>query len=147
MSNPPVPFVLKKLRGNPGCRRMRPEPEPKLDPQVPEAPAWLSAYAREEWARLAGEMHRIGLLTTVDHTCFAVYCQSYAWWREAEEAIAALGDNKWNETGRRLMRISRYSAAGMLQAAGYFGLTPVARSRIAAGIGPVPDSKFGDLLA
>lgn len=55
MSNPPIPFALAKLRGNPGKRRLKPEPQPQIEAKCPEAPDWLSDYAAEEW--VAPELH------------------------------------------------------------------------------------------
>jgi P27 family predicted phage terminase small subunit len=46
-----------------------------------------------------------------------------------------------------LVKIAADSAGDMIRFAGEFGMTPVARSRIAAGVGPQPPDKFGDLLA
>lgn len=126
---------------------------------VPEPPAYLSAYAREEWHRAAPELWHLGVLTTIDTTMFAAYCETYAHWRTAEEKLAGMaardpvtdgllirtiaGDARQNP----LVRIARNAAADLLMFAGQFGMTPAARARIAAGIGPEPPSKFGDLLA
>lgn len=66
MPNPPVPFPLKLLRGNPGKRPMRPEPQPQIAADVPEPPSFITGYAADEWWRTAPELHRLGLLTRID---------------------------------------------------------------------------------
>jgi hypothetical protein len=58
MLNPPVPFALKVLRGNPGKRPMKPEPQPEQAMDVPEPPALITGYAADEWWRTAPGAHR-----------------------------------------------------------------------------------------
>ena len=87
----PTPTYLKLLRGNPGRRPInKNEPKPEIPAKQPAPPAWLSAYALEEWQRLAPELWRINLLTKVDVAVFAMYCEAYARWRTAEEALALM---------------------------------------------------------
>src|SRR5262245_62892177 len=60
----PIPTHLKVLRGNPGKQRLnREEPEPMLPPAPPEAPEYLTSYARAEWERIVTELYRLKLLT------------------------------------------------------------------------------------
>ena len=66
MPNPPVPFPLKVLRGNPGKRPMKFEPRPEQHADVPEPPAFITGYAADEWWRTAPELHRLGLLIRID---------------------------------------------------------------------------------
>ena len=87
MSNPPVPFIVRKLRCNPGKRAMRQPPEPAILPKCPEPPEWLHEYAKAEWWRVAPQLHVLGLLSLVDIACLSAYCASYAIWREASEQL------------------------------------------------------------
>ena len=84
---PPVPFIVRKLRGNPGKRAMRQPPEPAILPKCPEPPEWLHEYAKAEWWRVAPQLHVLGLLSLVDIACLSAYCASYAIWREASEQL------------------------------------------------------------
>ena len=59
MSNPPIPFELGKLRGNPGKRRLKPEPQPQIEAKCPEAPDWLSDYAGRKIGVLANAFPNI----------------------------------------------------------------------------------------
>jgi P27 family predicted phage terminase small subunit len=150
MSNPPVPFIVRKLRGNPGKRSLRKAPEPALLPKCPEPPEWLHEYAKQEWWRTAPELHVLGLLSSVDVACLAAYCSSYALWRQASEELDKLLIETQAGDPRRspLIKIIRDAASDMVRYAGEFGLTPVARTRIAQGIHqPKPPSKFDGLLA
>ena len=52
----PVPTQLQLLRGNPRKQALnKAEPQPRVPPQVPQAPAFLNGYARAEWDRVAEE--------------------------------------------------------------------------------------------
>jgi P27 family predicted phage terminase small subunit len=158
--NAPVPFHLKKLRGNPGQRRLRPEPEPELEVTVPDPPSYLSGYAADEWCLVATELYRMRLLTKVDTAVLAAYCTSYSRWRMALEALQKLAEYDPDTSGlivkaadgnarqNPLVKIMSDAADDMLAFAGEFGLTPVARTRINAGSGwqPPSPSKFDGLL-
>src|ERR1700716_1647032 len=59
---PPTPLHLRVLRGNPGSRPCRAEPEPAALPEAPEPPVFLIGHAADEWHRVAGELHALGVL-------------------------------------------------------------------------------------
>ena len=65
---------------------------------------------------------------------FEVFCQSYARWQEAEEAIAEHGLTFTTEKGYVMQRpeviISRNERRRLLDAAVQLGLTPAVRARI-----------------
>ena len=146
---PPTPLRLRLLRGDPGKRPLRPEVEPSRPAQCPDRPAFVTGYAADEWDRVAPELHRLGLLTVIDITVLGVYCATYAHWRTAEESFArmAQSDGDMCAGARSLARIARHAAADMVRYAGEFGMTPVARSRLAAGIGGQPGGKFDVFIA
>ncbi len=148
---PPTPLRLVVLRGNPGKRRLRREVEPARSAQCPDRPAFVTGYAADEWDRIAGELHRLGLLTVLDSTVLGLYCAAYARWRTAEEMLARMELLIENDKGdlrtNPLVRIARHAAADMVRYAGHFGMTPVARSRLAGGVGGQPKGKFDGLLA
>jgi len=78
------------MRGNPGRRPLRPEPEPARLPEPPEPPAFLIGYAADEWRRVASELHLLGVLRGVDVQLLAAYCVNYATWRTAVETLATI---------------------------------------------------------
>jgi P27 family predicted phage terminase small subunit len=89
MPGPPKsPTYLQLLRGNPGKRALRPEVEPDRGSQCPEPPSFLSPDAVAEWRKVAPELHRLHMLTTVDVMPLAAYCQAYGKWKQAEEQLA-----------------------------------------------------------
>jgi P27 family predicted phage terminase small subunit len=148
---PPQPTYLRLLKGNPSRRPINPrEPQPRQTEAPPNAPDYLTGYAADEWYRMSPELHRLGLLSVLDVSTLAIYCQAYGRWRTAEELLAEIakrgdvtrgllvkgpyGDARANP----LLRISRAAAEQMLSAAAHFGLTPSTRARLSAGVGHEP---------
>jgi P27 family predicted phage terminase small subunit len=116
-------------------------------------------YAADVWWRVAPELHRLGLLTVVDVAPLAAYCVSYAHWRLAEETLGKMAERDpinsallvksgdGNLRRNPMVKIANDAARDMLTFASEFGLTPVARSRLAAGVGGQPGpSKFDGLI-
>lgn len=131
---PPKPTHLKILSGNPGKRPL-PENEPKPTPIAPKPPSWLDREAKREWKRLSRELERLGLLTAVDGTAFAAYCQAYSRWRQAEEAIRREGMVVTTESGYPMphpaVKIAEKAMQLIRAFCTEFGLTPSARARMA----------------
>ena len=139
----PKPTAVKIAEGNPGKRRIN-GAEPKPPASLPEPPPHLSGTAREEWDRLAESMNAIGLLTQVDRTTMAAYCQCYGRWVEAEEKLATtpailrmpsgyIQPSPWLTIANKQLELTgKYMAE--------LGLTPASRSRLAIelGTGPKP---------
>lgn len=159
MPNPPVPFVLRALRGNPGKRPMKPEPQPEIAADIPDPPSFITGYAADEWWRTAPELHRLGLLTRVDIPALAAYCHAFGQWRMAAESLAGMQANdpimngmiiktKYGDAALNpLVSIARKHAGDVIRYASEFGLTPVARTRLAAGgCAPPSSGKFDGLL-
>jgi P27 family predicted phage terminase small subunit len=155
-----IPTHLKLIRGNPGKRAIPAEPEPEIPESMPEPPPFLAPYARDEWWSVGPRLVRLGLLTVVDLQVFAAYCQSYATWRTAVETFNAMGERDATTGGLLVKRVSdgnpmrnplvaiaANAASDMVRYAAEFGLTPLARGRIAAGGGYEPPGKFDGLLA
>ena len=141
MPNPPVPFIVRKLRGNPS-KRNAPAGRARALAEVPEPPEWLHEYAKQEWWRTAPELHVLDLLSSVDIARLSAYCSSYAMWRQAREALANEGllDTTQEGNTRRHppIKVIADAASDMVRYAGEFGLTPVARTRLAKGIQQPP---------
>jgi P27 family predicted phage terminase small subunit len=149
---------LKLLRGNPGQRKIVPTVEAPPGDAPPDPPTVLSGFAVEEWRRVAPELHRLKLLTGLDVSLLACYCEAYRRWRVATELIVDMG-RRDAATGGLLVKAANGNAAinpltwvaasaarTMLQTAAELGMSPVARSRISAGLPPGPQ-KFKGLIA
>jgi P27 family predicted phage terminase small subunit len=85
-------------------------------------------------ARLAKRLHRLGLLTEVDRSKFAMYCQAYARWQECEKVIDEQGMSFTTEKGYVCQRPEVSISAKYFEMArkvgAEFGIDPAARSRI-----------------
>ena len=84
----PKPSAIRRREGNPGKRGYN-HAEPVPPDFMPSCPPHLSNVAAEEWERLAGTLHGVGVLTAVDRAALAAYCQAYGRWVEAEEKLSA----------------------------------------------------------
>ena len=82
----PKPSRLKLIQGNPSKRALNAR-EPRPEARVPTCPAHLNPSAKAEWKRLAHEMHRLGILTSLDYAALSAYCQAYGRWVEAEKKL------------------------------------------------------------
>jgi P27 family predicted phage terminase small subunit len=142
----PIPMHLKLIRGNPGKRAIRPEPEPVIPPELPDPPDFLLPVAKDEWFSVGPELLRLGLLTVLDIHPFAAYCQAVGRWKQAEDLLAAMAERD-PETGaltvkstignamhNPLLRIATSAAANMIRYAAEFGLTPAARAHVVGGV-------------
>lgn len=130
----PKPTAVKIMEGNPGKRRINGS-EPKPPSSLPDCPDYLAPEAKAEWARLAGILNQIGLLTQVDRTLMAAYCQTYARWVEAERKLAEtplilrtpagyIQQSPWlSISNKQLELMAKYMTE--------LGLTPASRSRLA----------------
>ena len=129
----PKPTAIKILEGNPGKRPLN-DKEPKPEKKAPRCPSWLEPDAKTEWKRMAKVLEGLGLLTKVDMSAFAGYCQAYARWKEAEEFLSKHGTIFKTPSGY-VQQVPQVSIAQtylktMKDFCSEFGLTPAARSRI-----------------
>ena len=134
----PKPTALKILEGNPGKRPLN-ENEPIPPKGNIKCPSWLEPEAKKEWKRLAPSLEAMGVLTQVDLTAFAGYCQAYARWREAEEFLTQHGSIFKTPSGY-VQQVPQVSIAQqnlkiMQSFCSEFGLTPATRARIIAAGG------------
>jgi len=131
----PTPTKLKKLRGNPGKRSLnKKEPQPKQRAGVPNAPRYLDTAAKKEWRRISKEMHRLGLLTNIDITALAAYCQCFSTWIDATKKIQKHGVLIKAPSGYPIqspyLSIANKAQVEMRKWLTEFGMTPSSRSRV-----------------
>ncbi len=89
----PKPTHLKLLEGNPGKRPLN-QHEPKLTQKIPTCPGWLLPEAKLEWRRVVKELADTGIITIVDRSMLAAYCQMWARFVEAEKSGQPLPASK-----------------------------------------------------
>ena len=157
---PPQPLNLRILRGNPGKRALRPEPQPLIAEACPEPPPHVTGYAADEWWTTGPELHRLGLLSRLDVPQLAAYCYAYGQWRKAAEALAKMEANdpvtngqliksKYGDVAQNpLISVARKQAADLMRFASEFGLSPRARTLLQCPNAPPPGGgKFTGLIA
>ncbi|MBA7586330.1 hypothetical protein ES708_28327 [subsurface metagenome] len=153
------PTALKVLEGNPGRRPLnKNEPKPPLI--APECPEELSDKAKEEWARTAPILERLGLLTELDMATLAGYCENYARWLEAVKFLKKNGTTyqyikKRDKKGKPKdiyiapfpqVAIARQCMEQITKLCAEFGMTPSSRCRMLLP-SENPDDPFEKLLS
>ncbi|HUQ38065.1 MAG TPA: phage terminase small subunit P27 family [Aestuariivirga sp.] len=134
----PLPNHLKLVQGNRGKRPIKAE-QVEASPAMPLPPAFLCDDAKQEWERVAPMLYALRLLSELDVAALAAYCQAYATWKHAHEALNTLSHKglmirsaKNNLIQNPLLGIANAAAASMVRYASEFALTPVARARLSA---------------
>ena len=141
MSNPKggrprKPDALKKLHGT--ARKDRTVESSAIATGMPTRPVGLSPQAIRVWKSLAPKLLDLGLLSDIDQSTFAVYCQAYGDWLELTRLLNRLGVANWyseTESGYRqvipevAVRDKAYQVMQRLETR--FGLDPSSRSGIA----------------
>jgi P27 family predicted phage terminase small subunit len=131
----PKPTAIRTLEGNPGKRPMN-RREPKPVRAIPTCPSHLSATAKAEWKRIAGQLHVLGVLSQLDRAALAAFCQAYGRWVEAELKLKEtptlikmpsgyVQQNPWMQVANKQLEL-------MHKYLSEFGLSPASRSRVTA---------------
>ena len=155
----PEPTALKLLKGNPGHRPL-PQAEPRPREVVPPMPGWMEMEGQREWERIVPELARIpGLLTVVDMSVLAGYCQSYARWQQYEKTITLAGpiysttfirpdggEEKVLKANPAVMMAAKEKES-MRRFAIELGFSPSARGRIHVPPVPADDNEGLDAVA
>lgn len=129
----PVPTRLRLARGS---RRPINLNEPKPKACKPRCPSHLSDEAKAEWKRISVHLAREGLLTQLDRTALALYCQAYGRWVEAEAKAVEHGlvvkTTNGNAIPNPYLGVANKAAKQMLEILVEFGMTPSSRTRVTA---------------
>ena len=132
----PKPSGVKRAEGNPGRRALNEsEPVYTVPERVPYAPRFLSAEAKREWNRAATLLMRARVLTAVDLTALALYCDAYGLWIEARKETAERGAVIQGDKGlyqNPWLFVANKAHEQMLKLMAEFGMTPSSRTRIKA---------------
>ena len=129
----PKPSQLKLVSGNPGHRPLnKNEPQPKA--ATARAPHGLSKLAQKHWHTVAKQLSDAKILTELDKTALVLYCEAWARWREATDAVAERGMLVKSPSGYPIqnpyLSIANKAFEQMQKMLVEFGMTPSSRSRI-----------------
>ena len=115
VGRPPKSNVVKLVSGNPGKRKLRPDPIVEMG--APNKPEWFSEEASAEWDRVVPGLVKQGVLAKQDRSMLSVYCHVHS------RVIAYAIEGK--DPPPSLVAQHRGLAAS-------FGLEPAARVRVKA---------------
>lgn len=87
---PRGPAELKLVKGTAGNHL---EPKSAMAPAVeaPECPEFLLPEAKAHWAKIVPLLIDLRILSKVDTSALALYCQARGRWEQAEREIAKMG--------------------------------------------------------
>jgi P27 family predicted phage terminase small subunit len=119
--------------------RIRRENEIRPDADNVECPEWLCELGREEWNRIEDDLLGLGLLTNLDISQLAIYCDAYAKYVKATNEIDKYGlvikhTNKAGATNivtNPYVQIASKYADLVKKFCDEFGLSPSSRARMA----------------
>ena len=119
----------------PGLSTRRPD-RPRGSPRVrlPACPPHLQGEARKEWSRVGRKLLAFGLVTDIDRSALAIYCQAWARWVEAEQQLAKYGTVIKSPNGYPMqspyLAIANKAMDQMAKILVEFGMSPSSRSRV-----------------
>lgn len=123
------------------CRRNEDEPQPDISDATPEPPSFLSDSAKAEWVNISKKLYDAGLLTEIDHSALALYCQAWGEFLDAqleiygdeEQGIIGKGftviSDKGNELQNPVVAISHRAMELCHKFLTEFGMTPSSRTK------------------
>ena len=127
------PTNLHILKGTYREDRANPD-EPKPELKIPTPPEHLSEYALEEWNRMTVELSSLGLLTEIDRTELAMYCQAWGRVVKYEKIVAEKGELHKTTSGNIILSPAMWVInKAMEQCHKYlteFGMTPASRTKV-----------------
>ena len=133
------PTRLKVIQGTDRPDRMNPdEPQPMLG--IGDPPEHLSEAAKREWRETGEKLVRLGIATEIDAAAFALYCQAYGRWAEAEmklqEGELVIDTPTGYPVQSPWLQIANKAHEQMLRALVEFGMTPSSRTRVKTAAKP-----------
>lgn len=145
----PQPSSIRIARGNPGKRPLN-KREPVPEAGAIEPPEWVMGVARAKWDDVVPKLQAMRVITPADVEAIARYCAMYEQWVKYLEQmrrgldVIVLRDKDGKV---RYMQSSPAAtmfvklAASMLRIEQEYGLTPSARTGIAASDGETDEDK------
>jgi P27 family predicted phage terminase small subunit len=125
------PNKLKLVEGNPGKRPIK--EQPNLEIKNLKCPIWLNEEAKKEWERVFTLLEKLGLISDIDMTIFAMYCQNYARWKQAETELNEENLKVMGRTGyivNPLVKISQTYQTRLKISIEKLGLSPSDRANL-----------------
>jgi P27 family predicted phage terminase small subunit len=129
----PTPSATKRLRGNPGKRKLN-QLEPAFEVAIPDPPPHLDEIALTEWNLITQELAAKQVITQVDKAILALYCETWSEWIMLGELLKEQATIKTYPTGAEYVNLligARRSARQELKNyAAELGITPSSRTKV-----------------
>lgn len=135
-----VPLAVNKKNLTKAEKEARQRAEAQLQPNKDKVkcPSWLDKEAKKEWRRVYKELEELSLLTNVDVTALAIYCDAYSKLLQANKEIETRGmfveyTNKAGATNtieNPAVKTANKYADLIRKMCAEFGLTPSARCKL-----------------
>lgn len=126
----PEPTALKRLKGNPGKRRL--SGEAAVRGGAPAMPRWLRKRGKEAWKKLVPVLEKAGLATRADGWSLGVLCYLWQEWHEARLVAGRSGRLATTPNGFTQLSaehvVERQLRLDLLRVAALFGLSPSDRA-------------------
>jgi len=87
----PKPQKVIDLMGGRAHSHRAPRDEITPPSKIPTCPAHLDTKARNEWKRVAPLLDSVGIMTELDRSTLAAYCEAYSRWVNAIVTIKKMG--------------------------------------------------------
>ncbi len=142
MARKPKPSALKRLTGNPGKRKWNTD-EPNFEVAIPDAPGHLDDIALSEWTRITQELAAKQVITEVDMTILALYCETFSEWIMLNNLLKNQAIVKEYKSGAEYVNLligqRRSARMELSKYAAELGITPSSRTKVKV-IGKAPDA-------
>lgn len=140
----------------------RQEQEAQLQPATDniKCPSWLDKEAKKEWKRIVSDLIELGIMTNIDTTSLALYCDAYSQYIKAAKSIQDDGltieytnaGGSTNIVANPNIAIANKYAQQIKSFGSEFGLSPSARLKLVVPKTDDPKEKseeerlFGDVV-
>ena len=140
-----IPNKIMQLRGGTAHTHEKPRQEPNLPVKIPSCPSHLDDVAHKEWVRVTKILKSIGMMTELDRSTLAAYCEAYSRWVKATGKVNEMGmvyaeGRQVNEKGDVIkpgipkanpyIKIAREAYDQMVKTATLFGMSPSSRASL-----------------
>jgi len=125
------PTKILKIRGS--WRGNVRKTEVKVPQKAPSPPAWLSGNAKREWQRVMKILSPLNIITELDRTILAAYCQCYADYVEALDHCKhgiLIKTTSGNVIQNPAIGVKNTALKLLHKMATEFGMSPSARSQL-----------------
>ncbi len=129
----PKPAALHIVDGTtPKGRDINAEPTPAL--AVLKCPPDVKGVARREWNRIAPKLFDAGLLTDLDRSPLALYCDAWGRLVKSQKQIKQFGEVVKSPKGYPIqnpwLAVLNKATEQLLKSGAEFGMSPVSRGRV-----------------